>query len=232
MPTEISQNPGDWAVESVAFEMRFNDSYLIWDVSGELWAQLIERYPDLGHTTVAPQQQIFEAKNLQVTVETGLLRVVSRGEGAKDLTRRIGVDIFQLASRLLQLKTFTRAGYRITRGVLISDIDELHSSYSRFAPKNPNPFGEHAKLREFFVGNRYEVDTSGVYASIKLEKRTINVRIPWELGNHFDAMRKETHHLVSDADFYTIGSFERSSFDPEEWMSQAHRGIRRLWDKY
>ena len=68
----------DFALHQAAFEVRFDDAFLVWDRSGSVWKQVIAIYKDLKATHVEPSKVLFERRGdheLQLGLETRRLGV-------------------------------------------------------------------------------------------------------------------------------------------------------------
>src|ERR1035441_8341898 len=68
--------------ESVIFELRYDNSYLLWDNTGSIWSRMVLANPRLVFSNVHPNQQVFETPNLQLSLELGQLKIVGRGDDA------------------------------------------------------------------------------------------------------------------------------------------------------
>lgn len=218
----------DLGLESITFELRFNNLYRLWDKVGTIWADLVARHSELVVSGVQPNQQIFEMTNVQVTLELGLFRVIGRGKECEEKVSIVSSDLFEILDRHLKPPSFTRAGFRIIKSKGFNTTQEAMAfgdweidSIDRFR------IGENVG---FSSSRRYEGETKGLLATLKTEEKQINVNVPWEAAPYLKPYKEKKIYVVADADYYTIGVIDRDAFEVNTWMRQARRQVQRYWE--
>ena len=221
----------DFKVELAAFEIRFETSVLLWDRSGAIWQPLLDDFPTFVSSSAQPNQQAFETPNAQITLESGLMKILVRGERPVEELTKLARLFVNVATRRLELRTYTRVGFR-----LISIKDFPTSSEALLYAQLPEDVGDvlggGAKRVGFLKSDTYETDTFGMTCSTRMEERKLAITIPWEISPHVTIRTPKGHTLVVDADFYTKGHVEHDMLDVEVWVNQASRAISRQWRRY
>jgi hypothetical protein len=217
----------DLSVESVVFELRYKPAYLLWDSVGGIWSKVVELNPSLESTTAQPNTQVFSNQDLQMTLELGQLKVATRGPKALELLIEKSKEFYDITTRILDVSTFTRAGFRIIRSKSFND----RAAIIKYAdPQTPIPApgtDKPAEMVGFQNTVRYEAETFGILATLRNEDREINVNMPWEVLPYTTSISKKMPMLIADADYYTIGLIEKDLFDVGAWINQANKAIRR-----
>jgi hypothetical protein len=220
----------DLELESVAFELRFNNAYRLWDTSGLIWSEIASKHPELSVTNVQPNQQLFDTPNLQMSLELGLFRVISRGSDALDRVATISTDLYLALERHLGLTSFSRAGFRVVRSRSFETATEAISYCEGDRSDSQRPIKGLGPRVGFSSGNRYEGESSGLFATLKVEERNITINIPWEAIPYLAPVKKKLTFVVADVDYYTIGTIDRETLDVATWQNQANKAIRRYWE--
>jgi hypothetical protein len=220
----------DLELETVSFELRYSNSYLLWDTAGIIWSKMLGKHPELTSVSGAPNQQVFDADTLQLTLEVGSCKVVGRGPDAIDRVAAVAADFYPIVAQHLTLTSFTRAGFRLIKFKAFTNSEEAMA----FAQENglvaldtPKGFGNKTA---FATSHRFETETSGLFATLKIEEKQLNITIPWDGRFLLQSVNSKRTLFIADADFYTIGVIDRETLDIETWIRQASKGIRRYWE--
>lgn len=218
-------------IESAVLELRYTNSFALWDCSGRLWTELETIFPGLTPGEIQPNQQIFETEMLQLTVQLDNCKFESRGRDAVKAIISLSSLFCRTVARNLRLQTFTRVGFRVISSKKFSTFGEA-MSYARpmqASSKGPEHLEEWQETG-FVHASRIESAASGMFAVLKLEEQRVAVIVPWSVRSHLDSLTKSSPAIISDTDYYTIGLVEYESFDSGEWARQAHRAMRRYWE--
>jgi hypothetical protein len=219
-------------IESITIEARFDPAYALWDMAGEIWAEVQSQYPELKVQTVGPSQVVFESLDTRAVVELEAFRVSCRGAAAEKLVAEISQKLLQACSDRLKLVVFKRLGFREIR---ISAFAKQEDAASSVAPlltteMKANLLAD-SKATHFTCGVRQESESSGLSASIRSEDRETKLTIPWEVRNIVSADHPKRHLVIFDSDYYTIGTTRREALNIEDWAHQAERIIKRYWKR-
>lgn len=220
----------DFSIDLLTFELRFDNAYLMWDRVGTYWTRLQATIPDLKLLSVQPNQQTMETKDAQIVLDLGLLRVSTRGPKAFALMTDYSQLVYQTGCDLLELSTFTRVGYRSVRTKVYKDKSLALAEVASFGPKmSCHALGDNAHEVSFNLTGRFENDSSGLNATLKVEQREVKINVPWEALPHLENFTKNETVAYLDADFYTIGTTSRDALSADIWLRQADKLVKRHW---
>ncbi len=63
--------------ERAIFEVRYPAALLLWDRSGQLWTDAVEKWPGLMHVSAQPDKTVFKLEPyLEMTTEIGAARFI------------------------------------------------------------------------------------------------------------------------------------------------------------
>lgn len=218
----------DFSIDVLSFELRFNNAYLLWDQAGELAGRMLAREPQLRFVTAQPNQQTFETDDIKITLELGLVRVFSRGPGAFKKLTGTAQMLSDVATEVLNVTNFSRAGYRSVYRKTFSDKASALKALSPLSPSAGQPL-QGFERTAFVTTNRMEDNTRGMLATAKVEEQEINITIPWEASQYFESLKRKDWIGVLDCDYYTLGSTDRDAFNTETWLKYADKAIRQYW---
>jgi hypothetical protein len=220
----------DFSIDVLSFELRYDNAYLLWDRAGALASRILEHEPRFRFLTAQPNSQTFETDDVKLTVELGLLRVFSRGSSAHQKLTSTAQAITDAATEILNLTSFSRAGYRSIYKRTFPDKAAAIKTLSPLAPTADSSL-EGFKRTSFVSTNRMEDASRGMLATAKVEEQEINVTIPWEATKYVESMRRKNWVNILDCDYYTLGSTDRDAFNTETWLKYADKSIRQYWEK-
>lgn len=191
---------------------------------------MVSKYPDLTHVTAAPNQQVFDMDTVQLTLETGLLKVVGRGQDALEQVTTIAGSFYSVVVQHLNLSSFTRAGFRLITSKAFANSEEAMAfahDVGLVSLDAPKALG---KKVGFSTIHRFETETSGLWANARVEEKTLNIGIPWDGRSLLQPVKSKKMVLFVDTDYYTVGLIDRETLDVATWLGQANRVIRRYWE--
>lgn len=221
---------GDFQIETVTFEVRYDPALLLWDKAGAAWAEFVSQFPDLKSQTVNPSQVIFESRNVRAAVELQALRVSCRGANADRQVIEIGQALIRSFCDRLGISAFTRVGFRDIRTRIFPTSEAAIGEISSLIPR---PFQStsisDAKPTSISLSFKHEGEASGLTTALKLDVREIKVTVPWEVKDRIAESFPKEHVMSLDSDYFTIGTTRRETLSVEDWIRQANRTIVRHW---
>jgi hypothetical protein len=220
----------DCKIETVTIELRYDQSLLVWDKVGEIWAEVQTQFPELVLQTGTPTQQAFESFDISATIEMAAFRASCRGVNAEEKVAQVTQKMLQVCADRLKLAVFTRVGLREIRSRKFANMDEANSAVSSLvSPAFAGSLVGDSRLSTFTCALKQESKTNGLSASIRTEERETKVTIPWAFRERITADLSKECLVVVDCDYYTIGTTLRETLNMEEWAKQASRTIKRYW---
>ena len=217
--------------ELSTFELRFEPTFMLWDRAGTIWTMILDAVPDLKLSSVLPNQQVFETEDLQLVLELSVLRVNARGEKSLKTLIRSASALTDLATEILKIHSFKRAGFRTIHWREFPSIDTALKYVGDHGPGQSGALGKQAIRKALGHSNRFESETAGIQSALRVEEREWNFTVPWESRPHLTgvSLSHKKWHVVVDNDYYTIGLVDRESFDVATWVDQAWNAIQAQW---
>lgn len=221
----------DLVIEFYTLELRFEPAFLLWDRTGFIWTSVLDVMPGLKLSTVQPNQQVFETDDLQLTLELSQLRVISRGENALEELIKSASALTARATEMLKIHTFKRAGFRTVHTREFSSIEGALRYVDYIGPDESQTLGKQAVRKGYAHSERFETETAGIQAILRIEERELNFSIPWEIRRKLAdlPLARKSWNVIVDNDYYTIGLVDREGFDVATWVSQAWNAIQAQW---
>ena len=219
-------------LELCVFELRYNPMYILWDNMGSIWDSMIAANPALKLSVVQPNQQIFETESLQITLDISVLRVSGRGPNAIAEVANNANILFKIACDKVKLDSFTRAGFRFIKSKTFPSPAHALKFANIAGTEETAALGKEGKKIGFVTSTRFESDSAGLLAGLRVEEREWNFMLPWESRPLFsEKLSGKSWALVSDVDYYTIGVIAKESLDVEMWVNQAIKAIQLYWSE-
>jgi hypothetical protein len=77
---------------------------------------------------------------------------------------------------------------------------------------------------------RWEDSQIGAFFRLKVETIEIKISVPPELQDNVPTFDKKIIGLTLDIDYYTVAPVDREQWEPQEWLPQKLRIIRKEVD--
>src|SRR5438552_560742 len=103
-----------FTLRNIAFEMRFPPAYRLWDASGRIWSNALERWPDLKLREAQPNQTRFTLGNfaeILIHLERAHTGIVSSKIDMDEFIR-LCQFAYEQTIETLKVPKFTRIGLR------------------------------------------------------------------------------------------------------------------------
>jgi hypothetical protein len=227
-------NPMDLShfdLRSVAFEVRYDQAYLLWDRAGALWQAVHRIAPTIKLTESVPAKiSGFIERRFHVSVELEKVLIIvypppSTVEDYIALCR----DILAAAIDILGVKIYSRIGLRLIHHRRFRSSEEAADALlSTGIMKVPE--GKHfgiegpPKLPHYAI--RLDGDNLAVQVNLHTQERKLKIDVP--LGETaLESVEKDIFELIYDVDYFTIGTVDIGQFRASDWIPNALRVIRR-----
>jgi uncharacterized protein (TIGR04255 family) len=227
MPTLLSIN--DFIPFSVTCEVRYKNAYLIFDRTGHILEDLREHFTNVQTSSASPQQTAFTAEEGSFTLELGACRftttqIDSSGEVfAKHCKLFFGTVVYHL-----NISVFTRIGLRYIARKEFKSVDEAKAALASLALANLKPakrFNSSESPTEILF--RWEDKDIGAFIRLKAETAEVKITVPLELRAMVPKAERKIEGLTLDIDYYTVPPVEREQWEPEEWLRQKLRIVKK-----
>jgi uncharacterized protein (TIGR04255 family) len=230
MPTTLTID--DFRPFSVTCELRYKNAYLIYDRTGQILEVLRESLTDIAVSTAGPQQTAFVAEEGTFTLEIGACRFTSvRLERNAESFAKHSKAFFDAVTNRLQINVFTRIGLRYLARKECKTLDESKAALASLMLANLKPtkrFNSSDSPTEVMF--RWEDEQVGAFVRLRAETVDIKFGVSPELQEHVPKVDKKISGLTIDIDYYTVAPVEREQWNPQEWLPQKLRIIRKEAD--
>jgi uncharacterized protein (TIGR04255 family) len=231
MPTSML-NIDDFAPFSVTCELRFKNAYLIFDRTGKILEDLREHFTELEISSASPQQTGFTAQEGTFGLEIGACRFTSsKLDGTGEAFAKQGKLFFDTVVEQLNVTVFTRIGLRYIARKEFKSEEEAKVSLASLALANLGP------TKRFNISEnpieavfRWEDKDLGVLFRLKAETTTVKLSVPPELRASVPPLDKKIIGITLDVDYYTVAPVDREQWEPDAWVRQKLRMIKKEAD--
>lgn len=223
----------DFALESAAFEVRYENALMLWDRAGTTWTEVEQALPGLKLIGAEPAKTAFQLdRRFQMTVALEMANVIAVKPSKQDLEEqlpKIADEVIDSMVRNLRIRAFTRVGFRLT----------FHREYKSQALATTAVLGvgllnvpsdetgiKAAALIRPRATFRWDNESEGCMVQVYAEKRKVEVQPAFGVPD-YEPYVKETEIAVVDLDGYVTGIIPAHALKPSEWISQTSRRLRR-----
>jgi|SRR5579862_3013136 len=229
----LSLTASDFKLRQATCEIRYPEAFLVFDRTGDVYRQLAKKFTNLHSDSASPAQTQMTAEEGSVVVEIKALRLTDNSPDFKlEKLAANMATVFDIAAKQLELSVFTRIGLRqiLTKTYKTEQEPEAAlNALQLFKLGDEKRFGAGPNISEFQI--RWENKEIGATIRIKAENGTIDAKLPPDLEMEPSEIHKEIHHLVLDLDYYTVAVVERGQWDPNTWITQSARIVRKETDR-
>ena len=224
----------DFQIDQQVCELRAPQSFLFWDYAGRLWTSVGKAIPDIKVISATPANTQFEAGDLLLVAEPGILRSTARGSVSMDDFISATTTFFEIGIDLLKFQVFDRVGYRVIFSRDFSSMSDAAAAFGEWKVINTpadTVFG--VKQAPTILDSKitWESEDLGILFGLRTEKRTVEARVPWEMRSQVQAKGSERFLLVVDVDRYTKKQLNREQLGISEYIGGSNRAIRKSLTK-
>ncbi|MGA2511179.1 MAG: hypothetical protein ABSG27_13220 [Candidatus Acidiferrales bacterium] len=222
----------DFKPVSITAELRYKNAYLIYDRTGQVLRDIRDSFTDINVLTASPQQTAWSAEEGTFTLDIGSCRFTSGqpDKGAETFTRDCKIYFDAVVSQL-EITVFTRIGLRYIMRKEFKTEDESKAALASMMLANLKPtkrFNSSESPTEVLF--RWEDAQIGATVRLKAETTEIKLNVPPELQGNVPKFDRKLIGLTLDIDYYTVAPVEREQWEPQEWLLQKVRIIRKEVD--
>lgn len=220
----------EFAVEQLAFEVRFPEAFLLWDRAGNLAQQAKAFKGKL--VSAEPGKVVFRKGRLEAAFELTQARVIQHHpEGALERFADDADQLVALVSTILEVASFTRIGFR---AVAFRKTESLAAAANKLLGTGliRVPVGRSfdaeptagASFAEY--GVRLQSRARATTIRLRSDERRLEIEAPAGL-KAFDSKVEETFGLILDVDQFTLAPMEPAQLLTREWVKGALHLYRR-----
>jgi hypothetical protein len=218
-------------LQSVSFEVRYNQAYFLWDRAGSLWQAVRKSAPTIKLTESIPTKIAGTIdRRFQVSVELEKVLVIAfPPPSTLDDYMALCRNLLSAAVDILEIKVFSRIGLRTIYQRNFRSSEEaavaLLSTGIMKAPEGKH-FGIEGPPKLPHYAIRLDGDNLGIQVNFRAQERKIRIDVP--MGETaLESVEKDIFELNYDLDYYTIGTVDVGQFRASDWIPNAVRVIRR-----
>ena len=201
-------NISDFQTNRFTFELRFQDSFLIWDRSGALTTSLRREFPTLEVIEGTPAKiSLVVRPNIELVLEINKAFIIVHKpkRTAEDLSL-YSIALTKIVTETLEISRFKRIGTRLLYQKSYPSIHEATEKLTSFgviALPEKKFFNQHGSPKQGAINFVWEGETTG--ARVRLATDTENFEfIPAPPhADRVDAISKTEHFLYADIDIFS-----------------------------
>jgi len=222
----------DFKQYSLTCELRYKNAYLIYDRTGQIIEDVRESFTDINVSISSPQQTSWTTNEGTLVLELGACRFINnRPDKNAEPFAKYCKAFFDAVTHQLQIGVFTRIGLRYILRREYKTVDESKAALASMLLPNlkpPKRFNSSDSPTEVLF--RWEDSQIGAFFRLKAETIEIKTMPPPELVDSVPKFEKKINGLTLDIDYYTVAPVDREQWNPEEWLPQKLRIIRKEVD--
>lgn len=230
MPSSLTID--DFKPVTVTCELRYENAYRAYDQTGQILEDLREGFTDIKVSLASPPQTDFTAEEGNFTLSIATSRLTaSRHYAEPETFGKHCKNFFDVVGDRLGLTVFTRIGLRYILRRDYKTEDDAKAALASLGLANLSPpkrFNSSDSPTE--IAFRWEDSQIGALVRLKAEKVEIKLAVPPELEDTLKPVDKKQTFLTFDVDYYTVAPVNRDQWNPEEWIPQKLRIIRKESD--
>lgn len=218
-------------LDSAVLEIRYDNSFLLWDRAGSIWNSFTKKHPELKIEQAEPNKQRFtDGKSFEYQIETNRAHVSEkRPSSALDKFKNFSDHLCSAVSKEMEIEVFERVGFRIQYFLVCKDQENALSAFlnmNLLRPPNEKVFGIEGNVKEGGLNIRIEDEEIGTIVRIQVIKRKIHFNAPIEVPE-LESVEVEEWGVTFDVDYYTVRPIMVSQFKVRDWIEHTHRLVRR-----
>lgn len=222
---------------SVTLELRFDEAFVLWDTTGDLWQTVRRQFKTLKSAQVTPNQTSFHADN-RFTLVVALDRTVitdHKPSGGAAGTFDAMTKFVDVVTRQLQVRVLNRVGTRFIYSIRCKDLDEARAKLAKALPLNLGGT-TFFNIKPEYVSPLLKFDVNdgelGYSVQVNANERKYNFDPPPEVvALNLEARNEAIAELMLDIDLFTVKPIPTESFDIQVWLSGCNKSVSRDADK-
>jgi hypothetical protein len=222
----------DFELRQATCELRYADSPLVFDRTGEIFHYLGSKFTNLHSDAATPTQTQMTADEGSINVQMNSARLTKNylDSGLEKFAANCKV-CFDFITERLDIAVFTRVGLRLIYVKPHASSEEPKTALNALrilGVKTETRFGVGSDIAEWLT--RWESKEIGATLRFKAESGQLDAQLNPDLGIKERSIHKQFHHLSIDVDYYTVAIVERGQWDAVTWITQSGRIMRKEID--
>jgi hypothetical protein len=213
------------------FEIRYIQSFLVWDHAGVAWHQLRMSFPELKVRSAQPNQQAFSlSKSMAASAGLEMTNLTAYLPAAEP--EQFGTAcgfFFPPIIKQLDISNLTRVGYRVTYRKVF-ETKEAAAEFAFAQAPDMRRSGKHFNIDgrslDLDVGSRWEGETTGIFVRLQTDEQRLDVDIPPEFEG-VESFHVQRYGVALDLDYYAHGNTAAAKLEPRALIENWSRLIRR-----
>jgi hypothetical protein len=221
----------DLKLTQATFEVRYDNSYFLWDRAGVIWTKITSLWPDLKIERIEPSITTFKLENkyqLSVNLDKAYIVDLKPSSSLKEFMEKAN-DFIRLISQTLEIINFTRIGFRLIYIKNFPDkyaaANSLLSTKMMIAPEG-RQFNIEGKAFLPKYSLVWEGDSSGARILLEVRDKKIDFEAHPAI-EELNSIHIEKHELVYDVDYYALAKVSIGQLNIKEWLDQIYHLIKR-----
>jgi hypothetical protein len=227
MPITIS----DFKFSRAVVEGRYEDAFLIFDKTGAICRELKLKWPECNLHEASPAKTVCQNGTESYSLELKQCLVVSsKPDSSVQQYNENAEWFFRVVQEILRIEAYTRLGFRaIFRRECKSHAEavDLFTQMKLLRLPDKELFGAGKPTSDLAYSVRFQSDRIGALVRIATETVNIHFEPPIGAEDLLKPIKKESHYLVYDVDYHTLGIVETAQLKLGEWVKQALHVTRR-----
>lgn len=224
----------DLTLFNVAFEVRFDQAFLVWDRSGAIWNDVNKAVPDLKAKHVEPNKVVFGTQGkseLDLSVELSRLGIIaSNPEKTLREFSETAAKFTRIVVTTLEIERYSRVGLRLMFRKIYSKPEEAASALLSTGILKAAPdqlFGVQAATVSPEYSIRKEDGKNGF--SIRFRAETVKLDLVPDFGtsDFIEPASKTENRVNYDVDCYTQAFSPVGSLIVSDWILQTYHVVKR-----
>ncbi len=221
---------------SASFEVRFDEAYALWDISGQIALRLKEIFIDLQLQAANPGAISFLADGIysvNVTLNNAVIMDYS-GETNPEKASKLPALVIDMVLSTLDVAVIKRAGVRFAfskQFEAAADSHALMSSLGLMVLPREGIF----KIQPTNVDPTYRVEIddgdSGYTVTIGTTSKLLSFKPPAGMERWIGTTNKTIHEFVVDIDLFTKHPVDIGSFNARQWLQSSQKRLNTDFDK-
>jgi hypothetical protein len=218
-------------LHQVTFELRYNDSYILWDRAGALWSKIQTKWPKLTILNIAPSVNKFRIEDkydLSVEINKSHIMNIKPSNNLDSFIEDAKVFLTEVLEEL-NVTHLTRIGLRLIYEKKYPD-KKAASEAMLLTKLLKIPEGRYFAIDGISLLPKYSIaiegESKGVRISLSAQEKTIDFDSPPGI-NELPSLHLTKSELIYDIDYYTIATTSVGQFNIKEWLTQAYHIVRR-----
>jgi hypothetical protein len=223
---------GQFKVQKSILEIRYAQSFLIWDRTGHIWSQMFSKFPEMKVQKAQPNQQTLVLGNKMAAT----VALESANLAAHHLPTNFAPfasacdEFFPIVLSELGVTDLSRIGFRTFFEKSFSSREEATEFAASQFPvfrRSGKAFNIEGAILDPEFSLRWEGETTGITVRLKSQQQKLETEIPAEFDDLAASINVERNVLILDVDYYAHANTSVRKFNSKALIESWAHVIRR-----